>query len=305
MKMTKILLTGANGLLGQKLIWKLRTRDAVELLTTGRGPNRNIVKTGYRYSECDVTDYSSLRRIFETFKPSIVINAAAMTNVDLCEKERELCWSVNVKAVEYLATLCRDYSACLIHISTDFIFDGKAGPYDERAIPAPLSIYGRSKLRSEEIVQESGVEHILVRTVLVFGVAPDGSARNVVLWAKKALEEKQKINVVNDQWRTPTLAEDLAVGIITLAMKGNRGIFNISGSEMINILDLVRRVAAFWKLDATLINEVSSETLNLPAIRPLRTGFIILKAQTELGYHPHSFHEGLEIVDRQLKGFFD
>lgn len=301
----KVLLTGANGLLGQKIVEKLREREVIELIATGRGPNRNRKKTEYDYVDADITDYGSIRDIFVDYVPDVVINAAAMTHVDNCEKDREGCWAVNVKAVERLCDLCKEFQAKLIHVSTDFIFDGKDGPYDERGTPNPLSIYGRSKLRSEEVVIESGVPYAIVRTVLVFGVLHDGSHSDVVLWAKRALEEGNPINVVNDQFRTPTLAEDLATGVITVLMKDKEGIYNISGAEQMSIVDLVRRVASFWKLDASLITEVTSDVLNQPAARPPVTGFILLKAQTELGYRPHSFMESLEIVDRQLAGKFD
>lgn len=296
-----VLLTGANGLLGQKIVAKLATREAVGLLATGTGPNRNQAAGEYDYEELDVTDHAAVRSVFDRYALTDVIHCAAMTNVDQCEAEKEKCMALNVDAVKNLADLCREHGVRLIHVSTDFIFDGENGPYREKDAPNPISFYGKSKLLAEDAVLNSGCTFTIVRTVLIYGVVPDMSRSNIVLWAKQALEREQEINVVNDQWRSPTLAEDLADGIILAMMKDKSGIYHISGAEMLNIIEIVRQVADFWNLDAELIHEIDSTTLNQPAKRPPKTGFIILKAQTELGYKPHSFTEGLAIVEKQLE----
>lgn len=142
----------------------------------------------------------------------MVIHAAAMTQVDQCETEREKCWSANVDGVANIIAACSQTNAHLVHVSTDFIFDGTYGPLDETAIPNPVNYYGESKLAGEKLIQQSKINWAILRTVLVYGVTPDMSRSNIVLWVKKSLEEGKTINVVNDQWRTPTLAEDLAMG---------------------------------------------------------------------------------------------
>lgn len=295
-----ILLTGANGLLGQKLVTKLSRRDAVQLIATGTGPNRNEVDEGYVYVSMDVTKPEQVRAVFEQYSPSEVIHTAAMTNVDQCEREPEACWDLNTKAVQTLVDMCKVFKARLIHISTDFIFDGAAGPYSEKATPNPLSVYGRSKLEAENIVIASGIPYAIARTMLVFGVVPDMSRSNIVLWVKKSLENGQAIKVVHDQWRCPTLAEDLAEGVVLMTMKDRNGIYNISGPDMLSVHEMSLAVAEHWELDASLITPVDSSTLNQPAKRPPKTGFIILKAQTELGYRPRTFREALSVVEKQL-----
>ncbi|HEX2900620.1 MAG TPA: NAD(P)-dependent oxidoreductase [Bacteroidia bacterium] len=295
-----ILVTGANGLLGQKLVQKLSRRDAVHLVATSVGPNRNPLDEGYVYESMDITQPDQVREMFVKYEPTEIINTAAMTNVDQCEKEQEACWELNVKAVETQIALCKEFETRMVHISTDFIFDGTAGPYTEKATPNPLSWYGKSKLEAENIVISSGVPYAIARTMLVFGVVQDMSRSNIVLWAKKSLEEGKPITVVNDQWRCPTLAEDLAEGVVLMTMKDKNGIYNISGPDMYSIHDLVQLVADHWKLDKSLITPIDSSTLNQAAKRPAKTGFIILKAQTELGFRPRTFRESLAIVDRQL-----
>lgn len=300
-----ILITGANGLLGQKLVQKLSRRDAVHLIATGTGPNRNSLDEGYVYEQMDITKPEQVREIFVKYEPTEIINTAAMTNVDQCEKEQEACWALNTTAVETQVALCKEFETRMVHISTDFIFDGEAGPYTEKATPNPLSWYGKSKLEAEKIIVNSGVPYSIARTMLVFGVVADMSRSNFVLWAKKSLEEGKPINVVNDQWRCPTLAEDLAEGVVLMTMKDKQGIYNISGPDMHSIYDMVQLVADHWKLDKSLITAVDSASLNQPAKRPPKTGFIILKAQTELGYRPRTFREALSMVDKQLNEWGD
>jgi dTDP-4-dehydrorhamnose reductase len=303
MEKKKILITGSNGLLGQKLIYALIKRNDVEVIATSKGENRILEKNGYSYQNLDITNKEEVRKILEKHCPEVVINTAAMTNVDACEKERELCRLLNVEAVNNFIEVMenQDNIPHFIHLSTDFIFDGEKGPYTEGDSPNPISYYGQSKWDAEKLVMESKLKWSILRTIIVYGVVDNMSRSNIVLWAKEALEKGQNINVVDDQYRSPTLAEDLAEGCILTALKGKTGIFNISGKEVMSILELVYKVADFYKLDKSLISPAKSNTLNQPAKRPPRTGFILDKAERILGYKPHSFEEGLKILDEQLK----
>ena len=298
----RILVTGSNGLLGQKLVAALRHDHEVELIASSRGEDRTPTPGGYRYVPLDCTDEAAVHRAFDEMHPDVVIHTAAMTNVDACELDPATCRLQNVTAVEYLSSACRAVDAHLIHLSTDFIFDGAHGPYTEQDEPNPLSIYGQSKLDAERIVISSGLKRwAIARTIIVFGVAEGLSRSNVVLWAKAALEKGQPIRVVDDQWRMPTLAEDLADGCIRIAERGATGIFNLSGPDGMSILELTQRVARFFDLDPSVITPVASSSLAQPAKRPPRTGFILDKARRELGYTPRHFEEGLAVLREQLK----
>ncbi|WP_257666160.1 SDR family oxidoreductase [Parapedobacter tibetensis] len=296
----KILVTGSNGLLGQKIIDLAPALNDIDLIASSRGENRHPITGGYQYIDLDILDHNRLREVVAEYRPDTIINTAAMTNVDACEHDPEGCRKLNVEAVEQLAALCDEFQIHLIHLSTDFIFDGEDGPYAEDDQPNPLSLYGQSKLDAEHIIQRSNCKWAILRTILVYGVVADMSRSNIVLWAKSALEKGKPLNVVNDQWRMPTLAEDLAQACLLAAMKEAEGIFHISGNDMFAIHELVEAVAAHWQLDKSLINQVSSSTLSQAAPRPKRTGFILDKARTVLGYEPKSFSEGLVLVDRQL-----
>lgn len=296
----KILITGSNGLLGQKLVHKLSKDSEVQLIATARGENRLSNKEGYVYQSLDITNKAEVEKVIADHKPDVVINTAAMTNVDACESDKEGCDKLNVDAVQYIVDSCKANQSHLVHLSTDFIFDGEDGPYDEEATPKPISYYGESKLKAEEIVLKSGLDAAILRTVLVYGIAEDMSRSNIALWAKGALSKGQQINVVDDQFRSPTLAEDLADGCILAAKQKAKGIYNISGKDQLSVLEIVQQVADFWKLDKSLINPVSSKTLSQPAKRPPKTGFVLDKAIRELGYKPHSFMEGLAVLDEQM-----
>ena len=298
----RILITGSNGLLGQKLVYALLQKTNVEVIATSIGENRIHRKTGYIYESLDICNKEEVKNIFEKYKPHSVINTAAMTNVDACETKRQECWKLNVEAVSNLADACNDSQAHLIHLSTDFVFDGEHGPYKEEDEPNPLSYYAISKYESEKIVIEKASKWAIVRTIIIYGVVDNMSRSNIVLWAKDSLGKGQKINVVDDQFRSPTLAEDLAEACISVAVIEANGIYHISGAEIMSILNLVYTVADFFSLDKSLINPIKSETLNQAAKRPPRTGFILDKAIKVLGYKPHTFIEGLKIVETQLGG---
>jgi dTDP-4-dehydrorhamnose reductase len=296
----KILLTGSNGLLGQKLVHKLKADPKVELLATARGANRLNNQEGYNYKSLDVTSAEKVEAICAAEKPEVIIHTAAMTNVDACETDREWAYVLNVEAVAHLIVACRKHNIHLVHLSTDFIFDGADGPYDEEAKPNPVSYYGETKLKAEQLIKESGIPAAILRTVLVYGVAEEMSRSNIVLWAKGALESGKKITVVDDQFRSPTLAEDLADGCILAALQKAEGVYNISGADFMSVLELVQRVGKAYDLDTSFIEPISSSTLNQTAKRPPKTGFILDKAKEQLGYKPHSFEEGLELVKEQF-----
>jgi len=301
--MKKILITGSNGLLGQKLVYALLKRKDIETIATSVGVNRLIQQDGYTYQSLDITNKKEVDAIIQQHKPDVVINTAAMTNVDACETKREECWALNVTAVKNMVDAINSFSpeTHFIHLSTDFIFDGEKGSeYTEEDTPNPLSYYALSKWESEKVIMGSKIKWAIARTIIVYGIVDNMSRSNIVLWAKDALTKGQKINVVDDQFRSPTLAEDLADGCILIADKGATGVYNLSGPNTFSILDLVYKVADHWNLDKTLIMPSKSNTLNQPAKRPPRTGFIIDKAKKELGYAPHTFEEGLKILDEQL-----
>ncbi len=298
----KTLITGANGLLGQKLVRLLQEQPQVELLATGRGACRLSGLPPHQYRHLDVTDRQAVMALLHEWQPDSVVHTAAMTQVDDCELNPAACRIANVEAVANVVASCEAVGAHLVHLSTDFIFDGSHGPLDEKATPNPVNYYGQTKLEAEKLVQQAATGWAIARTVLVYGVVPGLSRSNIILWVKESLEQGKTIRVVDDQWRTPTLAEDLAMGCWLLAKNKAQGVYNISGADMLTPYQMALQVADYFGLDKRLIVRADSTTFSQPAKRPPRTGFIIDKAKNELGYRPHSFTEGIAIVARQVAG---
>lgn len=176
-----ILITGSNGLLGQKLVHLLSQFPEIKLIATAKGPNRLTGDLNYTYVSLDITNELEVLEVFKTYKPDALIHTAAMTNVDTCEADPEGCELLNVTAVSYLINACNSNNTFFCHVSTDFIFDGLSGPYDENAEPNPISIYGESKLKAEQLLQASTIKWGIARTILVFGIVEDMSRTNIIL----------------------------------------------------------------------------------------------------------------------------
>ncbi len=299
--MKTILITGSNGLTGQKIIYALRGKEGIRCIATSKGDNRTKAKDGYEYESLDITNRKEINDIFSKYNPDVVINTAAMTNVDACEIQKEECRRMNVDAVAYIIEASKKHNTHFIHLSTDFVFDGmKGSAYSETDEPNPESYYSQSKYDGELLLQKSDLKWTIIRTIIIYGVVDDNKRSNLVLWTKNSLANKQTIKVITDQFRAPTLAEDLADACIQAAIKGATGIYHVSGDETKSIIDWVEITADYFNLDKSLILPVTTASLNQPARRPPVTGFIIDKAKRDLNFHPHSFMEGLAIVKEQL-----
>ena len=295
----RVLVTGANGLLGQKLIGLLSNEPEVELHATGRGDCR-IPEGNFTYHKVDLAEEGALYGLFEQERPHTVIHGAAMTNVDACELDPAECQLQNVMVVESIVRACQNHDSFLTLVSTDFIFDGEDGLYSEDDKPNPISVYGQSKLDAEKVVINSQLNWAIARTILVYGVLPDHTRSNIVLWIKNSLEEGKPLQLITDQWRMPTLAEDLAVGCWLMTKQKAHGVFNISGKDMMNPYEIALKTADIFGLNSSLVTATDGSKFTQPAKRPPKTGFVLDKSREVLGYEPHSFEEGLEMVKRQL-----
>ncbi len=289
----KVLITGVNGLLGQNAA-KQFANAGHEVIATGRGSCR-LPDNGerYRYTDLDITDKKGVMDYVTTVRPDVIVHAAAMAQPDTCELNREACYDSNTNATLYFTNAAETVNAKMIYVSTDFIFSGDEGPYRETDVPAPVNYYGETKLAAEQIVQKSKTCWAIARTVLVYGNILSGTRSNMVTWVKENLEKQNPIKVVSDQVRTPTYVEDLARGIQLIIEKGATGVYHISGKETLTPYDMALQVADYFKLNKALMEKVDASVFTQPARRPLKTGFIIDKAEKELGYTPLSFMQGI------------
>ena len=295
----KVVVVGSNGLLGQTLLKQLLNTN-YSVVAFSKGRNRFPIDKGYDYFNIDVTNFDSLKQTIKTVKPNFVINAAAITNVDFCEDNKDLCDAVNVDAVKELIKVCSELTIHLIHISTDFIFDGKKGTYKEIDTPNPINYYGKSKLLAEKHLTKSTIDYTILRTILVYGKVTEMNKSNIVLWIKRALENKEKVTIVDDQFRMPTYVEDLAKACLLTIEKQLKGIYNISSNKLMSIYEMALEIAEVFNFDKSLIIPISTEALNQRATRPPKTGFNLEKSIKELNFQPKTFKEDLQRFKKQL-----
>ena len=292
----RALVTGCHGLLGQT-IWAT-CPVGIELVGADLLPKSPLFPEE-QYNGIDLAHRSTVLQLIDDLRPTWIINAAAYTNVDGAEKERKLCWQGNVTAVENLALAARKHRIKLLHISTDYIFDGKHGPYDEEQVPNPLGYYGRSKLAGENVLRASGIDFLIIRTMVLYGHHRMGK-HNFVTWLLQELARENPVRVVNDQWGNTTLADELAAGIWQAVSRNYLGTLNVAGIEIIDRYSFAVRIAQKFGYDEKLLQPISTAELKQAAPRPMRSGLVVEKAIRELGLQLSDINQGLE----KFRAFF-
>lgn len=292
----RILITGSNGLLGQKIVDQLNHSSTL-FLATSKGENRNPSCAIANYQQMDISDASEIEMVFKQFQPTHIIHTAAMTNVDHCEQQPDECNRINFESVKLLFEASKKFNAHFQLLSTDFVFDGVKGNYKEEDQVNPLSVYAHSKVNAEQLLNESAYSNwSIVRTIIVYGTANNLSRSNIVYWAKEALEKEQALAIIDDQFRAPTWANDLAWACIRICELNKIGIYHISGPTTFSIFEIVEKIAHFFNLSTKNLTKSSSLNLNQPAKRPPKTGFDLSKARIELGYNPKTLEETFSIL---------
>lgn len=297
--MKRVLITGSNGLLGQKVVELLSRSNNYNLLLTSRQEQSVFQDEMLPYRRLDTTDKQEVRSVLDEIEPEVIINTAAMTNVDKCETDREAAWRANVVSVENLVHAAKLVGAHLIHISTDYVFDGKNGPYIELDRPNPVSYYGRTKLASENVIRTNGVANTIIRTMILYG-SGFNVKDNFALWVLKNLVEGKPVRVVDDQIGNPTFADDMAFAIVKAMELGRSGLYHLSGPDLVSRYDFAIALAEVFEFNKKLITPVKTSTLKQAASRPMKSGFITLKAQIELDIKMSGMRHGLTVMKNQL-----
>lgn len=289
----KTLIIGANGFTGRRILQQLSLSGEYEL--TGCSLHKDIQPAdNHRFVQADINNHPAIAQLIGELRPGVVINASALSVPDYCEKHPDEAYATNVSAVANMARCCEQAGSRLIHLSTDFVFDGKKGSlYTEEDTPAPVNYYGRSKYEGELAVAANCNDYANVRVVIVYGKAFPGQHGNILQLVKNRLEAGQEIRVVSDQYRTPTWVQDIAIGVERLMHVSQSGTYHICGSECLSIADIAYRVADYFGLDRSLILPVTTEQMNEATPRPRFSGLSIEKAKRELGYLPHTLEEGM------------
>ncbi len=298
MKKGKILITGSNGLLGQAIVSIFTRESDFELVLSSVEETSNI-NLNYKYIQLDITSKEQVKKTVSEIAPDLIINCAAYTDVDGCETERVLSWKLNVDAVKHLIIAARPNNVKIVHFSTDYVFDGKNGPYDELAKPNPISFYGRSKLAAENALITSGIKYAIIRTMVLFGIGSKVKT-NFATWLVNKLSAGERINIVDDQIGNSTIVDDLAYGTLKLIEAEKEGIYNIAGKDIESRLEFTYKLCDVFGYKKELINIIKTKDLNQPAPRPLNSGLITLKVQSELGFEPMGTVESLQMLKYQL-----
>lgn len=293
----KVLITGCLGLLGQRLVE--HRPDDIEIIATDLSPDPQFLPAEI-YCSCDLTQRAQVDELFEQERPDHVINAAAYTNVDGAEDEREVCRLVNVTAVENLVRACRQWRSSICQISTDYIFDGQNGPYDENAVPHPLGVYGQSKWAAEQVLLESSVPFAIARTMVLYGHSRN-KRPEFVGWLINKLKNREPVRIVTDQFGNATLNDELASALWQMVRTSFRGIVNVAGRGVMSRYDFSLRVAEIFDLDDSLITPIITADLRQKALRPLRSGLLVDKAMNELNLHLSDIDGGLQKYKRLME----
>ena len=287
----KILLIGGSGLFGRAFAELIKERTLYDIYATY---NENIVDSEESVF-LDITDKEKVEEVIKKLQPDVVVHAAAFTNVDKCEVEKEKAYDINVEGTKNVAMASNGIGAKMIYISTDYVFDGTKGFYEEKDKTNPISYYGLTKLEGEKAVQEICNDFIIARTSVIYGA----HKKNFATWVIKELREENQIKIITDQWVSPTLNVDLAEQILALIEKDEKGIFHTAGGERINRYDFVVEMARIFDFNEKLIIPATSKEMNWIAKRPMDSSLNVSKISKIK--KPYMVEESLRLLKKEAR----
>ena len=295
----RLLVTGANGLVAGRLLLLLTSRGH-EVIGLGRGPQR---APGGTYVAVDLGDADKLSSALQELRPQVIINCAAMTDVDGCERDPLGAYTANVEGVATLARGARALGSHLVHVSTDYVFDGDAGPYDVDAIPNPRGTYAITKHAGEEAVRAllPKGSWTIARTAVVYGW-PSTGKNNFGSWLIEALSLGKNVKLFTDQWVSPTHASNAADMLAELAERRLAGIWHTSGADVVDRVTFGRQLCARFGFDAGLIQPSRMADVNLPSPRPAKSGLNVSRTLEALSAKPLSLEAALDRLYAEYKG---
>lgn len=293
----KILIIGSNGMLGQRLVEHVHNLDEYELITASYEANSYFDYADY--TSIDISNETAVKELIKNTNPNYIVNTAAYTNVDKSEVEKEVAKGINVLGVKYIAQAAKEIGAHFVHISSDYVFNGNNGPYSEEDSTDPVGYYGLTKLYGEKEIINALKKYSIIRTNVLYGPAKFGRP-DFVKWVYSSLKDKKQIKIVTDQINNPTYIDDLVSAIYSLIEKNIYGIYNIGGKEFLNRYEFTLKIADFFGLDKELITAIKTEELNQMAKRPLKSGLITKKAETDFGYNPTDIIKTFELMQKEL-----
>jgi len=297
--MKRLLVCGSNGLVGQRLALLFGHTTDFEVLHTSHHRNFNLDSGLFDYTQLDITNRGDVKSLVTSYRPDIIINTAAISSVDICEQQRDAAWRVNVSGIEHLTVASRLIGAKVIHLSTDYVFDGKNGPYREADRVNPINYYGKTKLAGENALLVGGVPHAILRVILLFGSGVN-LKNNFATWVISSLRAGTTIRCATDQVCNPTYVGSVAAAVLNVIERGASGVYHVCDADRLSRYEFAMRIARAFALDESLIMKATSAVLGQAAPRPLSTGFDTGKASREFGFAPLSIDAGLEALSRDL-----
>jgi len=291
----KILITGASGLYGSKLAELARTKDYI--VYSGYNQHKPAYGTPIKF---EISDKKSVETAFRKTKPHVVVHAAALTNVDECENNKELAWKTNVDGTRNIIEAAKQHRAFPLLISTDYVFNGKKGLYKETDQTDPINYYGLTKLKAEEQVKELVDQHCIARTSVIYGSTPATGKINFALWLINKLKNNQQAKIVIDKWNSPTLNTNLASMTTEIIERKLTGIFHLSGATRISRLDFAKQIANTFHLNSNLIKPTKPTDFGWKAKRPKDSSLNTTKAQQTLENKPLQIKQALERLKQEI-----
>ena len=283
----KYLVTGSAGLIGNQLVNDLEKSGEIVYSCY------NNVKPLYGIPiQLDLLDLEGIHKIFKKIQPDIVIHSAALTDVEKCEVEQKLANSINVRATEVIATEVENISSYLMYISTDYVFDGNQGLYKETDLTNPLSNYGITKLSGEKIIQDKTSRWSIIRTSTPFG--KHYLKKTFPVWVYENLKINKKINILENQFTSPTYVPNLSEMILEIIFHRLEGFFHLAGSTKISRFEFAKMIATKFDLNLSLLNPVKIDSMPWKAIRPIDSSLDISKINTVLKTKPYTINQSLD-----------
>jgi dTDP-4-dehydrorhamnose reductase len=286
-----VLIIGASGLVGTGLA-KALDKSGAPWVGTSRSGGNGLLR-------CILSDHASIAAVANETRPDVLVLTAALTDVDYCESHPEETAETNLDGARSAVAAAKETGAKIVCFSTDYIFDGKYGPYSEDSEPSPINVYGKSKLDAEKVIAGSGIEYLIIRTTVVYVWLP--GSKNFIMQLANRLSRGKTISAPIDQWGSPTEANDLGACVVELIENGATGVFNVAGPEIVSRYTFAARAAHSLGFDPGLVVPVATDELGQAAERPRRAGLLARKFAKTTGRFPIGIEEGLLRVSREMK----
>ena len=284
----KLLVTGASGLLGTR-ICQLASKQNCSVYSAY---SEHVPRFG-EPTKLDVTDGLEVKRVFEKLQPDAVVHSAALSDVDKCEKEKELAWKVNTDATSDIAERCHAHDCFLVYVSTDYVFIGEKGNYKETDPTHPVNYYGLTKLEGEQRVKGSNAEHCITRTSVIYGADVAAGKTNFALWLIDKLKKKEEVKTAIDLWNSPTFNTNLAEMILEIVERRLTGTFHLAGATRLSRFQFALNIAETFDLDKSCLRPTPSSQMEWLAERPRDTSLDVGKARQVLRKKPLQIGEAL------------